>query len=166
MKKIKLTKGKYALVDNDDYAELIKYKWRATIERDGVSYAVRGTRNKVGKYSMIAMHRVIMKTPKEMVTDHIDGDGLNNQKKNLRICTRSQNNMNTKMGKNNTSGFKGVSRMYVNKKLKWQVHIRVDKKIKYLGYFATKEEGYKAYVEACKKYHKEFTYFNREKNKS
>ena len=79
------------------------------------------------------MHSVIAKTPKGLETDHIDGDTLNNQKRNLRVCTKSQNQHNRKISSNNKSGFKGVS--YNKKNKKWQADIQCNGVKIYLGYF-------------------------------
>ena len=78
------------------------------------------------------MHRVITKCPKGKQVDHINGDGLDNRKANLRICTVNENNKNAKMRKDNKSGYKGVS-WYPNRH-KWRCVIFVNKKQIYLGY--------------------------------
>jgi hypothetical protein len=83
-----LTKGKYAIVDAEDYDRLAKHKWMA-FYTCGNWYAVRSDHGKC-----ILMHRAIMKPPKDMVVDHINGNGLDNRKCNLRICTYGQNNIN------------------------------------------------------------------------
>ena len=154
MKKIKLTQNKYALVDDNDFEELNKFKWHA-LKSENTFYPLRKIWDKnTKKQTVIMMHRVIMETPKGKETDHIDRNALNNQRSNLRIVTHSQNQMNKGMSKNNTSGFKGV--MWSKKSKKWQANIRKNNKKLYLGLFKTKEEAYEAYVEACKKYHGDF----------
>lgn len=153
MKEIKLTQGKVALVDDADYEELSKHNWCANKGRI-TFYAGRGVKIK-GKHVTIPMHRVIMKTPKGMDTDHIDGNGLNNQRENLRICTHAENSINRGKCKSNTSGYKGVSWHGGGKK--WLSKIRVKRKQINLGIFLTKEEAYKAYCEGAKKYHGEFS---------
>jgi len=77
------------------------------------------------------------------------------QRKNLRICTHSENVKNRKKSKNNTSGFKGVFKNGTNKR--WRAKIRCNGKQINLGYFDTKLEAYEAYCAACEKYHKEFS---------
>lgn len=153
MKKIELTQNQFALVDNSDFAELNKHKWCAN-KYGNRFYAVRNSKTVEGKKKTILMHVEIMKTPKGFDTDHIDIDGLNNQKKNLRICTRSQNGMNKKAYKTNRSGLKGVS--WCKNQNKWKSRIAVDKKTIHLGYFESKENAYEAYCNACTKYHKEY----------
>lgn len=153
MKKIKLSQGKYALVDDKDFLELNVFKWY-TLKRGKNFYAARNSRVAEVKGRLILMHRFIMQTPNDMQTDHRDGNGLNNQRKNLRVCTVSQNQMNRGIQSNSTSGLKGVS--YTKQNKKWKAQILINKKHIYLGYFDTKELAYQAYVTACKKYHKEF----------
>lgn len=156
MKKIKLTQNKYALVDNKDYVDLSKHKWQA--EKSGKTfYAVRTIRTPKGR-TCLQMHRYIINAPKGMLTDHIDGNGLNNQKKNLRLATASDNARNRGKQKNNTSGFKGVS--YCKRDNVWRAQIRVFYKDIILGAFKEKELAYKAYIKACKKYHKNFANYN------
>lgn len=91
MKTIPLTQGKVALVDDEDYEELSRFKWCATKNRRGKFYAVRGGPRAGGGSPTVQMHVVIAGTPAGMDTDHIDGDSLNNQRSNLRICTRAEN---------------------------------------------------------------------------
>jgi hypothetical protein len=153
MKEIPLTKGKKALVDDSDFEELSKYKW-CSAKKGNTFYAVRNTSIVNGKQHTIYMHKVIMNTQKGMDTDHRDGDGLNNQRENLRVCTRLENIRNRGRHKRNTSGYKGVS-WYKSTK-KWMAQICVNNKHVYLGYFKEKEEAYMVYCEAAKKYHGEF----------
>lgn len=142
MKEIILSKGKVALVDDEDFEKINKYKWYFSI-----GYAIR---NKNG--STLKMHRVILNAPAGMDVDHKNGNGLDNQKKNIRICTHSQNLFNQGKYKNNTSGLKGVS---IHRK-KWIAKISVNSKRIELGYFKTKELAYQAYCSASIKYHGEF----------
>lgn len=154
MKKIALTKNKFAIVDDSDYDFLNKWKWHINSTR-GKYYAVRNIKLKNGKRSLVKMHRLIMDTSIGMEVDHIDGDGLNNQRKNLRNCTKFENAKNRLIGKNNKSGFKGVS--WNKQKKKWHAYISCNKKLMSLGFFSTKEDAYKSYCDACTKYHREFS---------
>lgn len=150
MKKIKLTRGQVALVDDEDFESLNKFKWhvRASKNTDNY-YAVRHD-----KLKMISMARQIQKAPKGLVVDHINGVTLDNQRKNLRICTQSQNMMNRCKYKTNNSGFKGVSWGKASKK--WRAQINVSGKKIHLGHFKNKEDAYQAYCGACIKYHGEY----------
>jgi hypothetical protein len=98
---ILLTQNKVAMVDPEDFEELNQYTWSSS-RKEGRVYACRCAKGK-----QLLMHRVIMKAPKGMVVDHIDGDGLNNCKANLRLCTREQNTYNCQP-RNGCTGFKGV----------------------------------------------------------
>lgn len=145
MKEIVLTQGYIALVDDEDYLELIKFKWR------------RDTNNYARTASMVLMHRFIMK-PQGQIIDHIDGNRLNNQKVNLRLCNQSENLCNRPKQLNNTSGYKGVH--WHIKRGCWQANIKINQVQIYLGSFKTKEDAALAYNEASIKYHKEFAYIN------
>lgn len=158
MKRIKLTQNKFALVDNSDYEWLNNFKWYPDKSGDKNFYVVRNSKDCNGKHKKIRMHQEIMGTPRGMETDHIDGNGLNNQRKNLRICTRSQNQHNRGKYKCNTSGYKGVSWHKVKKK--WSANIGVNGKLIFIGDYFTIEQAYKAYCMACQEYHKDFSKFN------
>jgi len=157
MKQIKLTQGKDALVDDSDFIELNRFKWY-TQRRGKNFYAIRNSLTLNGKRKTVRMHIEIMgETPKGVEIDHIDGNGLNNQRKNLRFCSKAQNAMNVGLRLDNRSGFKGVSWDKVTKK--WKTQISIDKIQRYLGVFDTKEEAYEAYCVACLKFHGDFAKF-------
>lgn len=148
MKKIKLTQGKFALVDDQDFESLNKFKWH--FER----YA-RRTTNLLGKHTNWRMHwSVIGKPLKGLEVDHINGDKLDNRRENLRVVTSRQNQCNTGKYRNNTSGYKGVH--WQKRSKRWETKIKIYGYTKYLGTFLTKEEAYKVYCEANKKYHGEY----------
>lgn len=87
MKQVTLGKsGKFALIDDDDFERVNKYKWG-----DGCGYAVGYIKNANNEAKLTYMHRFIMNTPKELEVDHLDHDGYNNQKSNLRNCTHKEN---------------------------------------------------------------------------
>lgn len=160
MKTIPLTQGKFALVDDEDFEELNKHKWY-TRETFNIWYAVRAIWQGVNKnVKSISMHRFIMKTPKNMQTDHIDGNGLNNQRNNLRICNNMENGCNRKINKNNTSGFKGVS--YKKSRETYEARIMYQKKSFYLGNYIKAKDAALAYDKAAKKLHKQFAKINYE----
>jgi len=155
-RRIKLTKGQFAIVYEGDFLGLNQFKWYADYRpKEDTWYAARRTSRKLGKSKMVYMHREIMGLAclgKEV--DHEDRDGLNNRRSNLRIATRSQNGMNRKINKNNTSGYKGV---YWHKQhQKWCAQIKINNKKIHLGYFDNKIDAVKARDEAAKKYHGEF----------
>lgn len=89
--KIQLTQGKFAIVSDTDYKELSKHRWHAHKDKNGVLfYAERYDRKRTPR--IIKMHREIMKPEKHLVIDHRNGNGLDNRRSNLRICTTAQNN--------------------------------------------------------------------------
>src|SRR3990167_7773939 len=100
MKEIALSQGKVMLVDEEDFEILSKYKWTWFKSRY-TEYAMTD----LGKRNRVLAHRFLMGSPKQMLIDHIDGNGLNNCKVNLRICSIVQNNRKARKRKDNTSGF-------------------------------------------------------------
>ncbi len=152
MKYIELTQGFKAIVDDEDYDELVRYKW---CYNNG--YAVRNARIN-GKSIIILMHRVVMKTPDELEVDHEDGNELNNQKYNLRNCLHAINNQNKKIYSNNTSGYKGVH--FFIKTQKWLAYIKINNKRIHLGYFFDILDAARAYDVAAIKYFGEFAKLN------
>ena len=153
MKKIKLTQGECAMVDDEDFEWLNQFNWSVfKYKNTDTMYAKR---NSPSTPRTVSMHREIMSNPKDMGVDHIDGNGLNNQRKNLRNCTSGENSRNRGKQINNTSGFKGVS--WRKQKKRWRASISLNKKQIHLGYFSNKEEASKVYKKACDKYHGEFS---------
>lgn len=157
-KEIPLTQGKVVLVDIEDYNYLMQWKWCADKANEyGLFYASRKIL-KENKQTTLRMHIEIMKPSKGKEVDHINGNGLDNRRSNLRICTRSQNMMNSSHHRDNASGYKGVH--WYKQTKKWQARIMKDYKQKHLGYFNTKQEAAIAYNETAKQYHGEFAKLN------
>lgn len=142
MRIIPLTQDKVALVDDEDYEHLIRFKWHA-VEKKNCFYAARKDRQ--GR--TIYMHTVIMETPSGLEVDHRNGEGLDNQRSNLRIGTHQQNLHNTRPGTKNTSGFKGVS--WCAYTGRWRVQIRIDNRYRHLGRFDDPILAARAYDEAA-----------------
>lgn len=165
MKEIKLTQGKVALVDDADYEWLNQWKWWA--HKDYNTFYARRSYLLNGKTVGVKMHRLILNlTDPKIIGDHKDGNGLNNQRYNLRICTTSDNGRNRKTA-NGSSKFVGVSRVITKAQSGkdyqyWRGNIKPDKhsKIINLGHFKTEAEAAKAYNEAALKYFGEFASLN------
>lgn len=154
MIRLPLTNGGITLVDDEDHSKVSKYKWYKS-KREDKKYIVQSTNGRPA----IILSRFIMNPPQNMVVDHKDGNGLNNQKKNLRICTVEENNRNQrKLYVNNTSGYRGVVWSKAHKK--WHARINVHYKRISLGYYYDIEEAARAHDKAAKKYHKEFASLN------
>lgn len=141
---IQLSQGKFATVDDEDFEWLSRCKWSF----DPKGYAVRAQRTE-GKTVMLYMHRAILNASGPCVVDHVDGDGLNNQRANLRIATVAQNVHNTRPRKRSkTSGYKGVSRF--RKTGKWQASIKKGDLRLHLGLFGTDVDAARAYNAAAR----------------
>ena len=123
---------------------LMQWKW-FTRPAPSTNYAIRanylGMINGKPKLAIIIMHRVITNAPDGMSVDHIDGNGLNNQKGNLRICTTAENSSNCKSYKNSISKYVGVSLIPDDRKRKWTAQINKNRKIIYISRHLTEEEA-------------------------
>lgn len=130
--------------------------WR--IDRTGYVFWRKYVGRKEGKdiYTKIYLHRVVAGAVGKQIVDHINGDKLDNRKDNLRICSQSFNCFNSKLSKNNTSGFRGVS--WLKCSGKWNPTITKDRKKIHLGLFESKEDAIRARIEAEKKYFPDFLY--------
>lgn len=151
--------GKYEAIISSEDTDLAELNWCVHIESTSY-YALRSPRIE-GKKRTIKMHRVILerkigrKLEKGEWCDHIDGNGLNNTRPNLRLTTSLGNARNARKSVRNTSGYKGVSK-YRNK---WKAYIKHEKKTIHLGYFDNPEDAHKAYCEKAKELHGEFANF-------
>ena len=150
---IPLTRGKFAIVDAADYESLSQHKWFANGDEHRGFYAGRRVGSK-----LLLMHRVIMNPPEGMVVDHIDGNGLNNRRSNLRLCTQKQNSRNAAPSRRSSSRFKGV---YFNKRTrKWIATIGYNGKTIHLGSFDDEIEAARAYDRKARELFGEFAYLN------
>lgn len=148
MRTIHLTKGQFVQVDDRDYEFLNQWKWRCNGH-----YAVR-TITKPKRYTIL-MHRLILEcmgNENFELSDHINGDKLDNRRVNLRPATRSQNMWNSRKQVNNTSGAKGVTKHQG----KWRADIGINGKRRYLGHFDSVKAAAAAYSIAAKELYGEF----------
>ena len=158
MKEIKLTQGKFALVDDEDFDFLNQWKWCAHYNQGSRTFYVQRSERKEHVRVCYHMHRVIMKTPDNLFVDHSDGNGLNNQKSNLRNCDKFGNTKNKRKHKVGSSKFKGVS--WDSWHNKWKCRVTNNKKVIQLGRYDSELEAAKVYNEAALKYHGEFANLN------
>jgi hypothetical protein len=155
MKEIPLTQGKVALVDDEDFENIKHLHWYARLSRNHL-YAAYKVKRK-GKSTIYYMHRVIMQPPEHLHIDHIDGNGLNNQRSNLRLCTHQENQRNRSSAQSNSkSGVKGVS--WHKSSGKWRAVIKYEGKHKHIGAFSSIEDAAIAYRNAEIKLFGEFAH--------
>ena len=148
--KIHLTQGYFTFVSDEDIERVSNQKWHVVITK-GRKY-VRGYKKENGKFKGIFLHRYILglTNPKTQV-DHIDGNGLNNRRNNLRSATHIQNCQN-KLSVRSKTGIRGVYKA----KNGWVASICVNRKLMHLGYFKEISEAQKTRKEAEEKYFQEF----------
>ena len=154
---IPLTRGQVAIVDAADYDWMSQWKWRALYDpSNGNWYAVRTSSRKIKPRIVYRMHREILGLPpggRLIVGDHIDPNRtLDNRRSNLRIATASENAMNRRKHR---PGLKGTS--FHIRRGDWIAMIGVGGKRTFLGYFPIAEEAHRAYSEASKRIHGEFS---------
>jgi len=157
-RKIRLTEGKFTLVDQNDFYWLNNFDW-VTKRGNKSFYAVRFDNDCAKWPKMVSMHRQIMNSPAGLLVDHRNLDGLDNRRDNLRLATYCQNNCNIKISKAGCSSqYRGV---HWDKQVKrWRAHLQSDGKHIGLGYFDSEIAAARAYDAAAKKYHGEFARLN------
>lgn len=156
MKQILLTQGKYALVDDEDYENLAKFKWHAG-QYGKTWYAKRLVwDSKLKKGKITRMHHYVMPLREGLMVDHINGNGLDNRKSNLRLVTKAQNMMNA--GRRRNTGKWGVGVAWHKQNSKWRAYITLSKRQISLGCFDNPEEAQRARREGEKKFFKEFAF--------
>lgn len=158
IREIPLTQGHVAIVDAEDYDFLMQWKWTY----HPAHYAVRSDYITPTHSKRVYMHRIIVGCSGCERVDHINRNGLDNRRCNLRLASHQQNQWNKGPISTNTSGYKGVSRHRSNPAWtpKWSAQLNVNKRKIYLGCFLTPEDAARAYNEAAIKYHGEFAYQN------
>lgn len=165
---IELTRGKFALVDWEDLPLVENHEWCAYFNpSSGLFYARTGVyapelgRRKIKgfKFRTVAMHRLIMDvTDPKIFVDHINHDTLDNRRSNLRLANNSQNQGNRLKGRNNISGFKGVS--WYSRDGVYRAQISINGKGTHIGYYDTAEDAARAYDKVARSVHGEFALVN------
>lgn len=161
MATVPLSKGKVALVDDEDYEWLMQRRWYYVSTRSG--YASTRETNAQGRPITIYMHRLILNAAPDQQVDHINHDTLDNRRCNLRLATKTQNRQNqTKhrlyQGRATSSQYKGVS--WCNFRKKWTASITKDRIRKWLGAFTDEIEAARAYDSAAREHFGEFAHTN------
>lgn len=153
MKVIKLTQGKVALVDNADFKWLNQWKWYAWCANKNTNlfYAKRTKKG-------ILMHRVILNAKKNELTDHKDRNGLNNQRNNIRECSKGQNAANRTSKPNSSSKYLGVC--FDKRTGKWVAQMDSHCKHYFLGRYFIERDAAIAYNKKAKKLHGKFANLN------
>ena len=164
MKKINISTkthpNTFALVDDADFKWLNQWKWCAVKYRH-ILYVMRKERIDAAHRRTVTIHRLILglKFNDGLFADHRDGDGLNNQRANLRIATNQQNQQNSNKQKGDySSEYKGVT--WSKKEKKWQANITFNGRLKHLGLFHNEIDAAKAYNEAAIEHFGEFARLN------
>lgn len=160
VREIRLKGGFVALVDDADLPRMAGIHWYRTRDQErqrGTSYAI-GNLREGDRLIKVRMHRLIMDAPKGAHVDHINGNGLDNRRCNLRICTPRENARNQRLPKHNTSGFKGVH--YRRQRSCWSATIVIDRRQIHLGSFVEKEAAARAYDEGARLHFGEFARLN------
>ena len=158
-RRIPLSQGRYAIVDPEDHERLSRHKWYVC-RRGHTYYAMRGQWSPIlRKRLTISMHREIIAVPEDLFVDHINHNGWDNRKANLRPATAADNARNARYPKiNTTSKYRGV--WYNLQTRKWRVTIRVHGRRKHIGYFKDEIDAAKAYDKAAKKHYGQFAILN------
>lgn len=159
MKTISLTQGKVVIVDDENYESLNCFKWHV-LKGANTYYAIRNDRGSDFKKKSILMHRIILNAPDGVLTDHRNGDGLDNRKLNLRLCTHAENIRHQGLNRRNTSGFKGVIFRKSSTQKAYDAKIKVNNKWIHLGCYRTAKQAAQAYDLAALKYHEGFALTN------
>jgi len=144
--RIPLSQGKFAKVDPEDYIWLSQFRWCCKQSPD-TCYAVRHVQVAKGRTKRIYMHRLIMNTPDHLVCDHINHNGFDNRKRNLRNCTTGENNANRRSSPGSSSRYLGVS--WDKRRSIWVAHIKAKGKDRYLGSFDVEADAARAYDAAA-----------------
>lgn len=153
-RRVKLTRGYWAIVDDDDYAVVAQHRWHARVDKHTV-YAGRNAKQAGGGYTTQRMHTLLTGWPR---VDHIDGDGLNNQRCNLRPASVLENNQNARKHAAAYSQYKGVS--WCKREGRWFAQIQHERNHRHLGYHASETDAAFAYDAAARELFGEFARLN------
>ena len=149
----------FAIVDDGDFGRLNQRKWCCSNQGYVTRYKYLGIKDGKKRGRIIRMHHLVNGMPPEgLEADHINGNKLDNRKKNLRFCTRSQNQMNKQPKHNGSSRYKGVQ--FRSDTKKWEGRIKLHGKETYLGTFLDEESAARAYDAKARELFGEFAKLN------
>ena len=157
MKRIPLTHGRFALVDDNDYESVFRFRWHVSKGYARASMhmgMIGGKQKRAGMF----LHQLIMRPPTGTEVDHRNHNGLDCRRDNMRNCTHARNSMNRSKTKVTGSQFKGVSWDKAN--AKWKAQIMLDGKQIHLGRFIDETEAARAYDVKAKELFSDFAYLN------
>lgn len=149
-RQVELTRGYRAIVDDEDYEAVAQHRWHVTIKKRS-TYAARNAPRDGGGYATQRLHTFLTGWP---LVDHIDGDGLNNQRSNLRQAGASENNQNARKHAAAYSQYKGVS--WCKREGRWFAQIQYQHRRRHLGYHASELDAARAYDVAARELFGEF----------
>lgn len=153
---IPLTQGKVTVIDFDDFEKVREFKWHVTVRKKR-GYAARNSGHSEGKRRLILLHRELVEGA--ITVDHIDGDGLNNRRYNLRAASYQQNNFAFRRKSSGCSSvFRGVT--WDRRLRKWKAAFQLNRAYNHVGLFMSEVEAAKAYDSAVKKAFGEFAACN------
>lgn len=163
MKRVPLTKGKFAIVDDEDYERVMTLKWHACMDpKNGVWYAKHTRLIGKKKWQTIQMHKFVLKESGRHHIDHRNRDGLDNQKSNLRSCKSASMNVANCTARAHTSPYKGVDFNSVAQGKKWRAQIAINGKKVFLGRFDTPEKAAFAYDSSAAHFFGQFARTNQQ----
>lgn len=159
MKEMLLTQGKVALLDDEDFERLSKWKWFARSLKGRGWYAGRNIHRPGMSPRMVYLHREVLRAGPGEEVDHINGDGLDNRKANLRLCAHAENIRNkAKTEKAKTSRYKGV--YFDRSRGRWAAQVMLDRRTVFAKRFDTELQAALAYNEAAVRFHGAFALLN------
>jgi len=144
---IQLTNRFVTVLDDEDYERFSSFVW-FKIKRRDTYYVMRSPDKKL-------LHRLILDAPDHLQVDHKDGNGLDNRRKNLRLATPTQNNMNRALDARNISGYSGIT--WYPERGKWRARISAHNQTKFLGFFSSLEDAIETRLKAEKELFGEFS---------
>lgn len=156
-RRIPVTRGRFVIVDEGDYARLGGFRWHLHPGANGSAYAAR-TVQRLGRKRKILMHREILGAPAGVVVDHVDSDGLNNRRSNLRLANAAGNSRNRRSAVGSTSRYLGV--YWDAPRQKWRAKIKHERRSRELGRFDCEADAARAYDAAAVALHGEFARLN------